>query len=178
MKIYICTVFLAFLAQSVFGSYYITNPIQGISFKAGTNVTISWLNGTSDIATVYLLTGLNPKTMQLTGISFNVDGGAGNYNWKVPTNLSQNTTYSFMFSYSTSNGSTSAISSAAPSGSSIIQQHSTVIMTTAASSTPSASNSHLATQLASTTPNPIASSASGYKTPSIVFLVALVPLFL
>ncbi|KAG0794180.1 hypothetical protein G6F17_004173 [Rhizopus arrhizus] len=201
MKIYICTVFLAFLAQSVFGSYYITNPIQGTSFKAGTNVTISWLNGTSDITTVYLLTGLNPKTMQLTGISFNVDGDAGNYSWKVPTNLSQNAIYSFMFSYSTSNGSTetsysssfnitggtnsinsSAISYAAPSGSSTIQQHSTVIMTTAASSTHSAvttaSGTHLATQLASTTPNPVASSASAYKTPSIVFLVALVPLFL
>lgn len=89
---------------------------------------------------------------------------------------------SFNITGGTNSINSSAISSAAPSGSSTIQQHSTVIMTTAASSTHSAvttaSSSHLATQLASTTPNPIASSASGYKTPSIVFLVALAPLFL
>ncbi|KAG1445580.1 hypothetical protein G6F56_009862 [Rhizopus delemar] len=80
-------IFLAFItyvisAQGSYTPFYITNPVQNTTFEAGTNVTISWLNGTTDTAMTYVLTGEKSTAMQLTGISFNLKGKSGQYIWK------------------------------------------------------------------------------------------------
>ncbi|KAG1466067.1 hypothetical protein G6F46_007534 [Rhizopus delemar] len=91
-------------SQASYPYYYITNPIQGSIFKAGSNVTISWINGASGTATVYLLFGSDASTMRPTDIVFDINGEDGEYDWSVPSNLSQYTTYSLMISYPTESG--------------------------------------------------------------------------
>ncbi|KAG1551129.1 hypothetical protein G6F49_009081 [Rhizopus delemar] len=91
-------------SQASYPYYYITNPIQGSIFKAGSNVTISWINGASGTATVYLLFGSDASTMRPTDIVFDINGEDGECDWSVPSNLSQYTTYSLMISYPTESG--------------------------------------------------------------------------
>ncbi|CAO3666585.1 unnamed protein product [Rhizopus stolonifer] len=207
MKIHFI-IFLAFVTYvaSVQGSYtpfYITNPVQNTTFEAGTNVTISWLNGTTDTATTYVLTGEKSTAMQLTGISFNLKGKSGQYIWKVPTQLPSNGTYSLMISYPTSNTTngtsysslfkiTGSVSSSTfqPSTSATSQSSTDATSTATGSFTTvlltsqSASESHstsiptstkpATSQFASTTPNPFVSSASEYRMSSILCMLVLV----
>ncbi|KAG1451929.1 hypothetical protein G6F56_007956 [Rhizopus delemar] len=93
-------------SESNDSNYYITNPIQNTSFKAGSTVIVSWINGTSGYATVYLLSGISASNMEPTGVVFTVDGEIGGYEWTVPTDMLDNTTYSLMFSFPTENGTT------------------------------------------------------------------------
>ncbi|KAI7892774.1 uncharacterized protein EV154DRAFT_504066 [Mucor mucedo] len=79
--------------------FYITHPLQGDSFKAGSTVTIEWKNGVAGSTKVALLTGVNAASMSSTGVTFNVEGSAEEYDWKVPTDLPQNATFSLQISY-------------------------------------------------------------------------------
>ncbi|GAA5811005.1 hypothetical protein MFLAVUS_004434 [Mucor flavus] len=91
----LCISFVA--AQST--PFYITHPLQGDSFKAGSTVTIEWKNGVDKAAKVALLTGTTDTTMKYTNVSFTVDGSKGEYDWKVPSDLPQNATFSLKIDF-------------------------------------------------------------------------------
>ncbi|KAI9260823.1 hypothetical protein BY458DRAFT_259549 [Sporodiniella umbellata] len=105
MKPYLAIIltFVAYAANTqAYTPFYITNPVQGTILTANTNATISWLNGTSNTAKIYVLEGEKANAMQLTGISFDIDGSKGSFVWKVPTQLPPNNTYTLMVAYPTS----------------------------------------------------------------------------
>ncbi|KAI9350442.1 hypothetical protein BD770DRAFT_413085 [Pilaira anomala] len=102
MKAAIIIAFLALCISYVAAQstpFYITHPLQGDSFKAGSNMTLEWKNGVDKAAKVSLLTGTSDATMKYTGISFTIDGPSGEHDWKVPTDLPQNATFSFKIDF-------------------------------------------------------------------------------
>ncbi|EIE83644.1 hypothetical protein RO3G_08349 [Rhizopus delemar RA 99-880] len=113
-------------SQASYPYYYITNPIQ------------AWINGASGTATVYLLFGSDASTMRPTDIVFDINGEDGEYDWSVPSNLSQYTTYSLMISYPTESGNI-FVSSQAPVVT-MSSTASTMISTSVPYATPSSSS--------------------------------------
>ncbi|KAG2236768.1 hypothetical protein BDF21DRAFT_429920 [Thamnidium elegans] len=102
MKAAIITAFLALCISFVAAQstpFYITHPLQGDSFKAGSTVTIEWKNGVDKAAKVALLTGTSDATMKYTGVAFTIDGSKGEYDWKVPSDLPQNATFSLKIDF-------------------------------------------------------------------------------
>ncbi|GAA5795364.1 hypothetical protein HPULCUR_000720 [Helicostylum pulchrum] len=102
MKAAIITAFLALCISFVAAQstpFYITHPLQGDSFKAGSTVTIEWKNGVDKAAKIALLTGTSDATMKYTGVAFTVDGSKGEYDWKVPSDLPQNATFSLKIDF-------------------------------------------------------------------------------
>ncbi|KAI8647378.1 hypothetical protein BD408DRAFT_479184 [Parasitella parasitica] len=108
MKATVITSFIAlFIATAVAQTtapFYLTSPIVGTSYKAGSTVTITWTNGVDEAAQVSLLTGTNAATMTPTSDSFTIKGSDGEYEWKVPSDLPQNATFAFKIDYTDSNG--------------------------------------------------------------------------
>ncbi|CAO3695514.1 hypothetical protein G6F70_004996 [Rhizopus microsporus] len=178
-KIFLALFTAVVSAQS--SPFYITNPIQGSSFKAGSIATITWLNGTPGNATVYVLTGNNPAAMTITGIKFTINGQDGKYNWKVPTDLLQNTTYSLMISYSTENGNTATAYSSSftvigsagsaasqlPVSSAVSNASSVIVSSTAISSSAPSTTIVLTTSSSSSIPNTSASTIGASSTAAI-----------
>ncbi|CEP16134.1 hypothetical protein [Parasitella parasitica] len=101
---YFLALFIAAVVAQTTAPFYLTNPIVGTTYKAGSTVTITWTNGVDDSAQVSLLTGTNAATMTPTGDSFTIKGSDGEYEWKVPSELPQNATFAFKIDYTDSNG--------------------------------------------------------------------------
>ncbi|KAK4510308.1 Ras GTPase tem1 [Mucor velutinosus] len=96
--------FVAAVVAQTTAPFYLTSPIVGTTYKAGSTVTITWTNGVDESAQVSLLTGTNAATMHPTGDTFTIKGSDGEYNWKVPSDLPQNATFSFKIDYTDSKG--------------------------------------------------------------------------
>ncbi|CEG83734.1 hypothetical protein RMATCC62417_17610 [Rhizopus microsporus] len=141
----------------------------------------TWLNGTPGNATVYVLTGNNPTAMTITGIKFTINGQDGKYNWKVPTDLPQNATYSLMISYPTENGNTataysssftvtSSAGSAAsqlPASSAVSNASSVIVSSTAISSSTPSTTIVLTAFSSSSIPNTSASATGASSSAAI-----------
>ncbi|CAO3614330.1 unnamed protein product [Mucor hiemalis] len=203
MKAAFVFTFLALLityvaAQASSTPFYITSPLQGDSFKAGSTISVKWNNGVDGSAKVILLTGTNAATMKPTGYSFTINGADGEYDWKVPTNLPQDATFSLQISYtdpkskatatsysapftltgtngdrvtqSFVTGVSSAISSPIASASSVVSSPAitSVVPSTAAPKPTSASSA-----VASATPS-APSAAAGYKAPTVAICVVAI----
>ncbi|KAI9487893.1 MAG: hypothetical protein EXX96DRAFT_615641 [Benjaminiella poitrasii] len=107
----ICVAFV--FAQTGSTPFYLTNPIIGSSFEAGNTVTLTWINGIDEEATVSLLTGTSSATMNPTGVTFTIQGTDEEYDWTVPDDLPQNATFAFKIDYKDSNGASASTYSSA-----------------------------------------------------------------
>ncbi|KAF1803044.1 hypothetical protein V8B55DRAFT_1502016 [Mucor lusitanicus] len=96
--------FIAAVVAQTTAPFYLTSPIVGTTYKAGSTVTITWTNGVDESAQVSLLTGTSAATMHPTGDTFTIKGSDGEYDWKVPSDLPQNATFSFKIDYTDSKG--------------------------------------------------------------------------
>ncbi|KAL7317778.1 hypothetical protein PS15m_004087 [Mucor circinelloides] len=96
--------FVAAVVAQTTAPFYLTSPIVGTTYKAGSTVTITWTNGVDESAEVSLLTGTSAATMHPTGDTFTIKGSDGEYSWKVPSDLPQNATFSFKIDYTDSKG--------------------------------------------------------------------------
>ncbi|KAH8555920.1 Ser-Thr-rich glycosyl-phosphatidyl-inositol-anchored membrane family-domain-containing protein [Umbelopsis sp. PMI_123] len=136
--------------------YYITAPIQGTSFKAGSKADIDWINGSSQNITLSLLNGPTAQTQSvILVIASNVNGDVGSYSWTIPTSVGVSTTYAIQIQYGNGNysysapfsvtgGTTTLSYSAVPTTSSMISLASSSIataMSTAISMAPSSMSS-------------------------------------
>ncbi|CAO3643885.1 unnamed protein product [Mucor fragilis] len=96
--------FVAAVVAQTTAPFYLTSPIVGTTYKAGSTATITWTNGNDESAEVSLLTGTSAATMHPTGDTFTIKGSDGEYDWKVPSDLPQNATFSFKIDYTDSKG--------------------------------------------------------------------------
>ncbi|KAL9555726.1 hypothetical protein MBANPS3_002223 [Mucor bainieri] len=96
--------FVAAVVAQTTAPFYLTSPIVGTTYKAGSTVTITWTNGVDESADVSLLTGTSAATMHPTGDTFTIKGSDGEYDWKVPSDLPQNATFSFKIDYTDAKG--------------------------------------------------------------------------
>lgn len=176
--------------------FYITSPLQGDSFKAGSSISVKWINGVDGSAKVVLLTGTNAATMKPTGYSFTINGADGEYDWKVPTNLPQDATFSLQISYTDPKTKNTATSYSAPftltgtNGDKVTQSFVTGVSSSAIPSVSSVVSSPIVTSAIPTTaaPKPTAASsvaasatpsapsaAAGFKAPTVaVCVVAMI----
>ncbi|KAI9287762.1 Ser-Thr-rich glycosyl-phosphatidyl-inositol-anchored membrane family-domain-containing protein [Umbelopsis sp. AD052] len=156
--------------------YYITAPIQGTSFKAGSSAEIDWINGNSENVTLSLLNGPTAQTQSIIMvIAKNVNGDDGSYTWTIPTSVGVSNTYAIQIQYGSGNfsysapfgvsgGNTTLSYSAVPTTSSMISLASSSVATaisTAMSHAPSSmSTSASASAAAATSATPSKSSGA------------------
>ncbi|KAI8079628.1 uncharacterized protein B0P05DRAFT_541374 [Gilbertella persicaria] len=88
-------------------SFYITSPLDGESYTAGSDATTKWNNGVPGPFTIIVLKGKNPDTMQPTGITLNAEGNAGKYTWKIPEDIPEGV-YAFEYQF-TDNGASKEV---------------------------------------------------------------------
>ncbi|KAI8583373.1 hypothetical protein K450DRAFT_223320 [Umbelopsis ramanniana AG] len=101
--------FVVAAASAQTTSYYITAPIQGTAFKAGSSAEIDWINGSSENVTLSLLNGPTAQTQSvLLVIAKDVNGDDGSYTWTIPTTVGVSSTYTVQIQYGTGNYSYSA----------------------------------------------------------------------
>ncbi|KAJ2960238.1 hypothetical protein NQZ79_g4354 [Umbelopsis isabellina] len=103
----------------------ITSPLQGSSYKAGGQATITWINPTTaTLAQVQLVQGPATALQPVAQVATNVNTADGKLTWTVPANTpagsdyafelgsSPNIAYSGFFSITAGDGTTASNSSA------------------------------------------------------------------
>ncbi|KAG2207656.1 hypothetical protein INT46_005067 [Mucor plumbeus] len=194
MKAAIITSFLAFFIAAIVAQttapFYLTSPIVGTTYKAGSTCiienykisgtaielllfTLAWTNGVDESARVSLLTGTNAATMTPTGDSFTIKGSDGEYEWKVPSDLPQNATFSFKIDYTDSKGVagstySSGFTISGTTGDVVSQSFVSSIATAVSSSAPATalSTAALSASVSRSTVLPISSSSVPVRTSS------------
>ncbi|CAO3683306.1 unnamed protein product [Umbelopsis ramanniana] len=170
---------VAFIAAAVTAQsttpYYITAPIQGTAFKAGSSAEIDWINGDSGNVTLSLLNGPTAQTQSiLLVIAKNVNGDDGSYTWTIPTSVGVSSTYTIQIQYGTGNysysapfsvsgGTTTLSYSAVPTTSSMLSLASSSVATaisTAMSHAPSSMSTSASASAAAAT-SAVATKSSG-----------------
>ncbi|KAI8877943.1 hypothetical protein K501DRAFT_337089 [Backusella circina FSU 941] len=182
---------LAFVAAQGSTPFYITSPISGTTYKAGSTITLKWINGINETATVELITGTTSSAMKSTSSSFSINGADGEQTWKVPSDLPQNATFAFMIHYTDANKAlqtsfSSPFAITGTNGTVVTQSFVTAASTSAAVSassasivpasssmpvsivTPSVHPSASASMIATSTPSAPSGSAAGTTTASFL----------
>ncbi|CDH58377.1 predicted protein [Lichtheimia corymbifera JMRC:FSU:9682] len=145
-------------AQASAGAFYITDPLEGDTWTAGTTETIKWINGMNQNISINLIEGKDSNSMVSTGDSINANGISGTASWNVPADIDTSGRYALRFDYTDSNGndassysgaikivkgsSSSSSSATASSNSSVsVSGSSSASITASQSSTPLSSSS-------------------------------------
>ncbi|ORX54936.1 hypothetical protein DM01DRAFT_1407005 [Hesseltinella vesiculosa] len=149
------------LAATATDPFYITYPLSGTSLTAGSTARITWKNGVAGNAKVSVISGTNSAAMAVTGVSFNINGSSGEYDWTVPKSFVSTGTFAFQITYTDSTGK----SANAYSGPFSIQGGTGTIGAASASATGSASASVVSVP-SSAVPTASAAPSSASKAPS------------
>ncbi|KAL1924192.1 uncharacterized protein VTP21DRAFT_7227 [Calcarisporiella thermophila] len=72
---------------------FITQPITGTVWKAGSDVQITWTNGTAGTLPIKLMMGDPNALQQVSIINGTVDGAFGQLPWHIPENITAGNTY-------------------------------------------------------------------------------------
>ncbi|KAI7875005.1 hypothetical protein K492DRAFT_211199 [Lichtheimia hyalospora FSU 10163] len=144
------------------GAFYITAPLEGDTWTAGSTETIKWINGMNENITINLIEGADSNSMVSTGDSINANGISGTASWNVPADIDTSGRYALRFDYTDNNGndassysgaikivkgssssssSSSSSASASLSGSASVSGSSSATITASQSSTPQSSSS-------------------------------------
>ncbi|KAI9489754.1 Ser-Thr-rich glycosyl-phosphatidyl-inositol-anchored membrane family-domain-containing protein [Zychaea mexicana] len=74
----------------------ITSPLEGTTYTAGQEATISWINPTVDtISKIVLAKGSATALQPVADVASNVDAKAGSYKWTVPADIAPGNDYAF-----------------------------------------------------------------------------------
>ncbi|KAL1920146.1 uncharacterized protein VTP21DRAFT_1292 [Calcarisporiella thermophila] len=73
---------------------FVTQPITGTVWQAGSQVQIVWTNGTPGPLPIKLMQGDPRALQQVAVITDSADGASGSYAWNIPANLPEGSQYS------------------------------------------------------------------------------------
>lgn len=75
---------------------YITAPLTGATYTAGSTVQIRWINPVADTITqIVLAKGISTNIQPVSTIASNVATSAGSYSWTIPADLPAGNDYAF-----------------------------------------------------------------------------------
>ncbi|KAG2233934.1 Ser-Thr-rich glycosyl-phosphatidyl-inositol-anchored membrane family-domain-containing protein [Thamnidium elegans] len=75
---------------------YITAPLTGATYTAGSTIQIRWINPVADTITqIVLAKGLSTNIQPVSTIASNIATSTGSYSWTIPADLPAGSDYAF-----------------------------------------------------------------------------------